>query len=184
MKARPGQREADDDEPHVGLRFDARPSLGDRHEHGQVDDGDEDAGHGREDVAPPDRVVVHQGHGEQNRDHDRLGDQPTGHPVAQLPLGGVRQVKPHLGRIGTGRTDLYRRGSDVRHPSCSKDVAAGWPACNPERSRWDSGVFGAGRASAAGETVVSDPWSRLRSRRHCEEPIPFGYPVDRVAAPW
>ncbi len=107
----PGQGEADDDEPHVGLGLDARPSLGDRHEHRQVDDGDEDAGHRREDEAPADRVVVHEGHGDQDRDHDRLGDQSAGHPVAQLVLGGVCQVKPHRGVIGTRWADLYRRGS-------------------------------------------------------------------------
>ena len=53
--------------------------------------------------------VVDERHRYEDGDHDRLGDQPTGHPIAELSGGRVNQIKSHIRGIGSAHTDLYRQ---------------------------------------------------------------------------
>ena len=86
-----------------------RLSSGDGREHGQVEDGEEDAGTSGGDVGPADRSVVEQGHEDEDGDDDGLGDETAREPFVQLTFRGPLEVESHYVGIGVGPGHLDRR---------------------------------------------------------------------------
>ena len=73
-----------------------------------VDHRDDDAGHGAQDVPPPDRVWIDEDHGQEHGDGDRFGDDPGDQTLADLASGGMGEVELHRWVIGPGRHSFTR----------------------------------------------------------------------------
>ncbi len=66
---------------------------------------------GAGDVAPADRLVIEQGHKDEDGDDDRLGNEPAREPFVELSLRGPLEVEFHPLGIGVGPGHLDYRAS-------------------------------------------------------------------------